>query len=353
MGTAMALGIGFLTATPAAAAYDATITFPGGDTEFYSPFDGPATIRFDFSPGDPSRLFRARLRPVGGTAVKTQYFAINPASQASPQIRQFSWTALVTVADKPYEVLVNPDGQANLAVASFILRPRLVRITSATPNPFFPWIDDGYKDTTNVAFNLAADAAAEARVFRPNSAGKCCSTLVRSESLGNLSAGSNNWIWDGRNGSGNNLGQGNYFVRIWADDGIVSPALSGAKKVAIARTYRTTATKSKAGTGYHHTTESALVRGGDCALHQQGGVLQIDCHGSRMSVFYRWALGSAQRIEKQSFVIDDPYQRCPPSRRSAGHTTHESYLTVVDNVSGITSCHVVTAKITYSYLKAS
>lgn len=352
MGTAMALGIGFLTATPAAAAYDATITFPGGDTEFYSPFDGPATIAFIFDGTEEDATFSLRLRPAGSSAIHIESAFVDADAPSGAKTVQFDWPALSVNNPRTYEVAVYQSGTF-VQSESFLLRPRLVTITGATPNPFLPWIDDGYKDTTNVAFNLAADAAAEARVFRPNSAGKCCSTLVRSESLGNLSAGSNNWIWDGRNGSGNNLGQGNYFVRIWADDGIVSPALSGAKKVAIARTYRTTATKSKAGTGYHHTTESALVRGGDCALHQQGGVLQIDCHGSRMSVFYRWALGSAQRIEKQSFVIDDPYQRCPPSRRSAGHTTHESYLTVVDNVSGITSCHVVTAKITYSYLKAS
>lgn len=350
----MALGIGLLTASPAAAAYTVdSITFPGGASEFYSPFSGPATVTFSFDLDSNDATFELRLRPQGGTAIHKKLVFIDPDSQSSPRAVPFSWPAVSVGSARTYQVAVYRNGTLQGSPESFLLKPPLVSITGATPNPFLPWIDDGYRDTTNVAFNLAADAGAEARVFRPNSAGKCCGALVRSDSLGNLSAGSNNWIWDGRNGSGDNLGKGNYFVKIWADDGLVAPVVSKPVKVSIARTYRASATKSKAGANYHHTTETALVRGGDCALHQQGGVLQIDCHGSRMSVFYRWGLGSAQRIEKQSFVIDDPYQRCGPSKRSTGHSTHESYITVTDNVSGITSCHVVTAKITYSYLKAS
>ena len=72
-----------------------------------------------------------------------------------------------------------------------------------------------------------------------------------------------------------------------------------------------------------------------------------------MSVFYRWGLGSAQRIESASFVIDNSQNECGPSRRNPGHTSHESFLTVTDSVSGVTSCRIVTAKITYSYLKSS
>lgn len=58
---------------------------------------------------------------------------------------------------------------------------------------------------------------------------------------------------------------------------------------------------------------------------------------------------SDERIEKASFVIDDPYNECGPARWSKGFSKHESSITVTDNVSGITSCLVVTAKITYSH----
>jgi hypothetical protein len=70
-----------------------------------------------------------------------------------------------------------------------------------------------------------------------------------------------------------------------------------------------------------------------------------------MTVYYRWGLDSDERIEKHSFVIDDPNNECGPARRNPGHSKHESFLTVTDSVSGITSCHIVTAKITYSFPK--
>jgi hypothetical protein len=179
--------------------------------------------------------------------------------------------------------------------------------------------------------------------------------LIREDPLGSLGAGSNDWNWDGQGEGGfaGNRPAGKYFVKIWADDGTAPPAISKPFKVTIVRSYRTTAIKTKPGTAYHHTTEISLVRGGDCFVHNQGGYLQVDCHGGRMSVFYRWGLGSAQRIESASFVIDDANNECGPSRRSVGHSSHESFLTVTDSVSGITSCRIVTAKITYSYLEDS
>ena len=142
-------------------------------------------------------------------------------------------------------------------------------------------------------------------------------------------------------------------MKIWADDGTLPPAISKPKKVSIVRSYRATAIKTKPGTSYHHTTESALVRGGDCFVHTQGGYLQVDCHGGRMSVFYRWGLGQRAADRDASFVIDNANNECGPARRSSvGHSSHESFLTVTDSVSGITSCRIVTAKITYSYLEA-
>jgi hypothetical protein len=354
LGTAMALAIGSLNAAPAVATYAASISFPDGNTEFYSPFAGPAYIQFDFDAEDPSRVFRVRVRPVGGSAFETRYFSINPTTQPSPQIRQVSWDGLVTNADKPYEVVVNPDGQPIMAQASFILRPRLVSIVSASPNPFFPWIDDGYKDTLRTRFTLVEDADAQARVFRPNSVGKCCGALVRNDDLGSLTAGINDWIWDGRNGNGDNLAKGNYLVRIRADDGVVAPVLSRATKVAIARIYRATKTKSKTASAYHHVGPvTPLVIGGGCIVFRNNGHLQVLCQGARVSVYWRWGLSSVERIERASFVLDT-IEGCPRSIRKTGHTKHGSSFTMNEDLVGASGdCHLATAKITYSYPKAS
>ena len=62
IGLAMALGLGLLTATPAAAAYAVAISFPGDNGEFYSPFNGPATIAFTFDGTEADATFSLRLR---------------------------------------------------------------------------------------------------------------------------------------------------------------------------------------------------------------------------------------------------------------------------------------------------
>lgn len=340
-----------LTAAPASAAYVAAIGFPGGNSEFYSPFNGPATITLTFDGSENDATFSLRLRRPGRTPIHTETAFVDADDPSGTKVVHFDWPALSVSAPRTYEVVVK--GGGIVQTEQFLLRPRLVTITGATPNPFFPWIDDGYKDTTNIKFNLAADAAAEGRIYRANSAGKCCGTLARTQDLGNRSAGANTWTWNGENDGGQTLAKGSYFAKVWADDGVVAPALSSAFKVSIARTYRALKNASKPGTAYHHTAETALVRGGDCFTHNGAGYLQVDCHWARMTVYYRWGLAADESITKQSFVIDNPNGECGPSKWDPGHSKHESFIRVTDTVSGNTSCRIVTAKITYSYPKAS
>lgn len=354
--TTIALAIGLFSALPATAAYSASITFPGNNSSFFSPFGGPASITFTFNGSESDATFEARIRPAGGTKIHAKAYFVDPDNDESPKTVSFTWPALSVTSAKTYVVSVHRGG-TQLASESFQLRPPLAKITGATPNPFFPWQDDGYKDTTNVRYTLLEAAQVEARVFKANAAGKCCGSLILDENLGPEPSGVNFWIWDGQgegeHGAAGNRPIGNYFVKVWADTSDTTPAVSKPFKVRIERTYRATATKSKPGTQYARTTESPLVRGGDCLVHNQGGYLQIDCHGSKMSVYYRWGLTSVQRIEKASFVIDTSNGDCPTSRRKPGHTKHESFLTVTDAVSGITSCRIVTARITYSFPEQS
>lgn len=353
--SALALALGILTSMPASATHHVdSIVFPGGVSTFYSPFSGPATVTFSFEPTDVDVTYQLRLRQ-GGSTIHTKNVFIDPDTQTSPRQVNFSWPALSVGSARTYQVAVYRNNVLRGDPESFQLRPPLASITGIAPNPFFPLLDTGHKDTTTVTFSLLEAASAEARVFRAKSNGACCGNLVRDEAVdpGQSPAGTNQWIWDGENNFGDEAGVGNYYVRIRADDGTLPAVTSKAAKVSIARTYRATATKAKAGTSYHHTSESALVRGGDCFVHAQGGYLQVDCHGAKMNVYYRWGLGSAQRIEKASFVIDNSNSECGTNRRKTGFTKHESFLTVTDAVSGITSCRIVEARITYSFPKAS
>jgi hypothetical protein len=354
LGVAIALGIGLLTASPAAASHTVLIEFPGGGGEFYSPFSGPATITFTIDPTDVDATFSLRLRPADGTAVHTETAFVDAQDADGTKVVAFDWPAVLVNNPRTYEVVVYRSGGPLVQSESFLLRPRLVTITSVSPTPFFPWIDDLYKDETHVRLALAADAAAEARVYRPKTTGKCCGALVRNDGLGNLSAGDNSWDWDGRNNNGDNLAKGNYFVRVLADDGSVAPVLSKVTKVAIARTYRATKTKSKTASAYHHVGPvTPLVLGGGCIVFRSNGNLQVLCQGARVSVYWRWGLSSVERIERASFVLDT-VEGCPRSIRRVAHTKHDSSFTMNENLVGASGdCHLVTAKITYSYPKAS
>ena len=359
LGVAMALGIGFLTASPAAASFAVdSITFPGGNSEFYSPFSGPASVTFTFDGSENAATYELRLlRPGGGVIAKKTVFIDpgNPVVYTSPRTVAFSWPALSVASGREYRIAVYRNGTLQGSPVSFFLWPRLVTITSVTPNPFLPWIDDLYKDETHVHFTLAADAAAEARVYRPTTAGKCCGALVRHDDLGSLIAGANSWDWDGRDDLGANLAKGTYFIRIRADDGLGTQTLSKQTTVTIARTYRATKTKSKTANAYHHVGPSTpLVIGGGCFVFPTAeNRLQILCQGGRVSVYWRWGLASSERIEHASFVRDS-LPGCPRSIWRIGHTRYESSFTMnEDLVDAGGNCYLLTAKITYSYPKQS
>src|SRR4026207_2244549 len=107
VGVAIALALGLLAPLPASAACaDPMIEFPGGSPEFYSPFSGPATVTFTFLPPDNDATFEIRLRPQGGAAIRTKDVFIDPDSQSSPRVVQFSWPALSVGSTRTYQVAV-------------------------------------------------------------------------------------------------------------------------------------------------------------------------------------------------------------------------------------------------------
>ncbi|HWL89748.1 MAG TPA: hypothetical protein VNP90_00135, partial [Actinomycetota bacterium] len=136
--------IGLVTATPALATYNASIGFPEGAVRFFSPFSGPASITINFDDEgaglDPPATFSLRLRFKDGATIHTQPVNIDPNPDQSPRTVQFSWPALNVTSTTTYEVAVHRANGTQLRERTFTLEPRLVRITSITPDPFFPTI---------------------------------------------------------------------------------------------------------------------------------------------------------------------------------------------------------------------
>ena len=348
----IALGLTLLTAAPAAAAHQVTsIAFPFDQSEFYSPFGGPATITVDVDPAASDATFTWKLRPHGGSVIAKHDFFVDNGG-ADPLVKSVSWPDLSVTDATQYDLAVYR-GTTKLFQESFFLHPKLARITNIAPDPFFPWIDDNYKDETTVTFQLENAADAEARVYAARDSGACCVTPpVTTQAIGNnLSAGTNTWLWDGRDDANANLPKGRYYVKIWADDGIFPPVLSGPHRVTIARTYRATDTKSKLGKNYHHTSPStALALGGGCLTYLTGDGVSILCQSGEMSVSWRWHLAADERIVGQRFELSSLKKDCPRAIRSTGHTKHESRFTETENLNDFRGlCTIDTARITYSY----
>ena len=138
LGLALSVLVGLLTATPASAAIVVdSIAFPGGESEFYSPFGGPASVKFTFNGTENDAIYNVRIRPSGGTAIHDQDFLVDADDPDGFQIKSFDWPAISTSTPRTYDVVVRRNTTV-VATESFSLNPRLVRITSASPTRSSP-----------------------------------------------------------------------------------------------------------------------------------------------------------------------------------------------------------------------
>ncbi|HVF08822.1 MAG TPA: FlgD immunoglobulin-like domain containing protein [Actinomycetota bacterium] len=294
--------VGSLGTGQASASYGAIVQIPTGT--IYSPFAGPATVTFTFARGDPAEILTVRIRQ---------------------------------------------PGHAGITSETFTLLPKLVDGLSATPSPFYPLVQDGYKDRTRIGFSLAADSDdTVARVFRADDFGRCCGPEIRTESLGPLATGTHAWAWDGMADDASIVRRGTYFARISASDTDGASMTSKAQRVAVTTgVIRRTATKQKRGSAFDRTAdEQPTARGGDCHVSRDREIHAVDilCANAEISVVWRWFLRSGERIESVSFSIDGGYYGC---RRAKGHSKTSSYLRVSSPPTS--TCGVVWARIRYSY----
>lgn len=350
---AVASVLGLLTSTPAHAAYDAVITFPGDRSEFSSPFAGPATIAFAFDGTEADQAFSLRIRQLGREAIHRETILVDADAVTQTKVVRFDWPALTVRAPRTYEVLVRGGGRT--WIESFLLRPPLVTVTGATPNPFLPWIGDGYKDTTRISFDLAANADVTTNIYRRNEAGRCCGSLIRTLPLDSLPDGPHSFDWDGRNEGGSTAAKGDYFVKVTATDLDGVTRTSKPFEVSIARTYLATATRSKPARNLHHVSRvTPLVLGGDCIVEVVNGLVRVLCQGAKVSVHWRWGLGSDERIVGAKTVFGDDMEDCPRSIRRTGHTEHGSSFTMREDLFGAHGhCWLDLVRITYRYPEES
>ena len=340
------LGAGVLTAAPAFAAYGAIVQLPA--SALYSPYGGPATVTFTFDAGDASAVFTVRIRRPGHGTIKEKDVLVD-TTQPSPHAVSFSWADLSVATPTDYVVDVRRQNGPVITSETFTLLPKLVSGLSATPSPFYPLVQDGYKDHTTIGFSLAADSLdTVVHVFEDDAYGRCCGTEIRTDDLGPLAHGAHTWIWDGAADDASAAPKGTYFVRVEATDPDAISALSQAQKVEITKgLIRETATKEKNGSSYARVAdEEDTARGGDCLVSRDGAthVGKVLCANAAISVYWKWGLRPGERIESVSFRIDGGIYGC---HRTLGHTTTSSFLRV--HAPPTSTCEVTSARITYSY----
>jgi FlgD Ig-like domain len=342
------LGAGVLMAPPAFAAFAAIVQLPASTV--YSPYGGPATVTFTFAPDDASAIFTVRIRQPGHGAIKEKNYLVGPSVHPSPQTITFSWGGLSASAPTDYVVDVRrQDSGAVITSETFTVLPKLVSELSAQPSPFYPLVQDGYKDHTTIGFSLAADTVdTVVHVFDDDAYGRCCGTEIRTENLGPLAAGTHGWIWDGTAGDASAAPKGTYFARVEATDAAAVSMVSQAQKVEITKgLIRKTATKQKNGSAYARAAdERETRRGGDCLVSRNAASHEADilCANAEISIYWRWGLKAGERIESVSFVIDGGSYGC---HRTLGHTTTTSSLRV--HSPPTSTCAVISARIKYSY----
>jgi flagellar hook capping protein FlgD len=352
-----ALTIGLLTAAPAQASFLVSEISFGGPVTFYSPYDGPASIRFTFNDATPAQAgqdaqttfqFRLRLKDAP-TSIHTQNVTINPAVDTSPKTFSFSWPALHTSTQKQYEVAVY-QGSTLKKERTFTLKPYLVKITSIAPDPFYPTIDDGFKDTTRIEWHLAANSNPVELIIKNGG------SEVRHVTWANRVAGNYGYTWNGENGSGQVQPEGNYTVIVKAIDSGQVPGQSQAT-VTLDRFFTSTRTKTQNGDAFHHRDPTTVLQGGGtCNVRRLTTPhdVRIICRDARVRVFWRWTLTEPDAaIQSQTFtLIAVSGYTCGASFGRTGDTTGSDTWIQVGAL-GQRRCRVDKARVTYSFTDES
>jgi hypothetical protein len=337
-----------LSTTPASAGFGVVVTIP--ESTVYSPYGGPVTVTFSFAAGDPARVFTIRLRRPGRGTIKEKDVLVDPSSHTSPHTVGFSWKDLSVSSATGYVIDVRRQGRtAVLTSEPFTVLPKLVSDLSATPSPFYPWVDDGYRDDTTIGFRLAADTTDTVlRLYAADAYGRCCGPEIRAEDLGPLPSGAHGWVWDGKDGVGTLQPKGTYFARILATDTEDRSKVSKGLQVELSKgTIRRTATKEKHGSAYAKVSAVRVTAiGGNCNVSRDRSTHEalIRCANANVTVTWKWQLAPGERIEKVSFRIDGGYYGC---HKRTGHTKTTSFLEA--RTPPTSTCNVSEARITYSY----
>jgi hypothetical protein len=226
-----------------------------------------------------------------------------------------------------------------------------VKITSISPDPFYPTIDDGFRDTTTIRWDLVANSNPVELIIENSNGAE-----VRRRTWANRVAGSYSFIWNGENGSGQVQPEGEYTVIVEAtDSGQVFRTTQST--VVLDRYFTAKRSRSQNGDAFHHRdTTTVLQSGGTCSVRRLTTPhdVRIICADARVRVYWRWTLNEPDAtIQSQTFtLVAVPGYTCGASfGRTGNDSGSDTWIQV--GALGQRRCRVDKARVTYTFTDQS
>lgn len=268
----------------------------------------------------------------------------------------FSYT-VYPVQSGVHAVEVDTAGQADaLATRSFTAIAKKTTLThSARPSTFYPYVKDGYRDTTVVGYRVYGRVRTQALVYGPNG-------LVRSVDLGFKGDSSEwasdgmdySWAWNGRNNAGSLVPSGkSYSIVIKTTETVNGQPYASqvSSSATVARGYRTLSV-SKSRDGYDNSSQA---RSG-CDIHRAywtDSDLFLDCWGGDYALA-RYAFAIPANATNLRWSVNGAAHCCssPGVTRKTFSRPNPRTAVVQVKVTGWHSYQINRVNLSYTYRKA-
>jgi hypothetical protein len=195
--------------------------------------------------------------------------AASPVTAAFPSLR-----------DGSYQANVIDEWGTVLDTLSFTVKDLNVTGADASPDPFYPLVRDGYRDTTKLTWTQSLAGAVSVTVknhgtFHP----------------GSFSPGQHGWRWSGKTAAGGKLPPGLYYLRVTVVDKHGARASSPWVAVHIATGWMTVSkSMSQLGSSIDGTKVWSKPCGFARNYYQQGDAVVACGAGGKAALFYEFAV---------------------------------------------------------------
>ena len=315
------------------------VTVPAENAVVASGFTGPVTAYFT-GIAEPTAYTFATTCDSGAGDVLVDSRTLSADGTSAPQ----SYAVPAITGPATCALAVRDSGDATVLTRAFtVAGPAVVLGAPAvSPAAFYPTVVDGFRDFVTASWTSNKSAGHSVKVL--DSRG----SVVRRAALGDLTAGTHRWAWNGRNASGTRVAVGSYRIQVDADDHVGSTA-TFTRSVLVRTGYRIRRhTLVRAGNA------SAASASGSCFVTRDSSdrTTSLDCWGGRYArASYGFRLPAAAYAVRYSLSgVRSAADICCDGRISrAGSRVSRTAYRVTATVTGWRAFDVRRVAVSYSY----